>query len=312
MQHRFRFTNLYISDTLKQTRLSVGEDFQDDDSEFEQDTAFFERQLIDSQLVAEMKFGDLDLDLRAGYAQTDREAPFEYNFTYVRTNNANDPLGDRFINVLDRQTGTASVAFSDLTEKLYYGGFDIAHPVTDWFSLAAGYAYTDTDRRSIRREFLFDAGTQFEDAVGSLRPDLLLGDAVIDFFDIGLIETTQADPAFDADLEIQAGYVKAQIEPAFGVSVDVGVRYEDATQTVVPVEGVRRADQFGQRHVPGQRLFPARRNRYMGSGRFSAIACRRIHDDCPPTIPGIDLSDSISIPKPTANSTAIRFWSTAN
>ncbi|MGB3739727.1 MAG: TonB-dependent receptor [Pontixanthobacter sp.] len=235
-EHRFRFTNLYIRDTLKQTRLSLGEDFQDDDSEFEQDTAFYERQLIDSQLVAEMEFGDFDVDLRAGYAQTDREAPFEYNFTYVRTNNANDPLGDRFINVLDRQTGTASVAFSDLTEKLYYGGIDLSYPVTDWLRLTTGYAYTDTGRRSTRREFLFDAGTQFEDAVGALRPDLLLGDAIIDFFDIGLIETTQADPSFDADLEVQAGYIKGLIEPVFGVSVDVGVRYEDAVQTVVPVE----------------------------------------------------------------------------
>ena len=235
-QHRFRWTNLYIRDSLKQSRLATGTDFQDDDSEFQQDTAWFERQLIDSQLVAELEFGDFGVDLRGGYAQTQREAPYEYNFTYVRTNNANDPLGDTFINVLDRQTGSASVAFSALKEELWFGGIDLSYPLTDWLRVTAGYAYTDTSRNSSRREFLFDAGTNFPDGVGALRPDLLLGDANIDFFEIGLIESTQADPAFAAGLEIQAGYLKSVIEPVFGVTIDLGVRYEDATQTVVPVE----------------------------------------------------------------------------
>ncbi len=234
--HRFRFTNLFIRDSLKQSRLSLGEDFQDDDSEFQQDTAWFERQLYNAQFVGELEFGDLGIDLRGGFARTQRESPFEYNFTYVRSNNANDPLGDTFINVLDRQTGSASVAFSDLQEDLYYGGVDVSYPVTDWLRLAAGYAYTDTDRFSTRREFLVNANTSFPDGVGALRPDLLLGDAVIDFYDVGLIESTQADPAFDAALTTHGAYVKGLIEPTLGVIIDVGVRYEDAEQTVNPVE----------------------------------------------------------------------------
>ncbi len=234
--HRFRFTNLFIRDTLKQSRLSLGEDFQDDDSEFQQDTAWFERQLYNAQLVGELKFGDLGIDLRGGFARTQRESPFEYNFTYVRSNNVNDPLGDTFINVLDRQTGSASVAFSDLQEDLYYGGIDVGYPVTDWLRLSAGYAYTDTDRFSTRREFLVNANTSFPDGVGALRPDLLLGDAVIDFYQIGLIESTQADPAFDAALTTHGAYIKGLIEPVLGVTIDVGVRYEDAEQTVTPVE----------------------------------------------------------------------------
>lgn len=234
--HTFRWTNLYIRDSLKQSRLALGEDFQDGDSEFQQDTAWYERQLIDSQLVAELEFGNLDVDLRGGYAQTQREAPYEYSFTYVRTNNENDPLGDVFVNVLDRQRGSGSVAFSELKEDLWYGGIDVGYPITDWLRLTAGYAYTDTSRYSERREFLFDADTGFEDAVGALRPDLLLGDAVIDYYGIGLIETTQSDPAFRAGLEIQAGYVQSRINPLEGVTLDLGVRYEDAKQTVNPVE----------------------------------------------------------------------------
>ncbi|MEZ5692346.1 MAG: TonB-dependent receptor [Altererythrobacter sp.] len=234
--HRIRWTNLFIRDTLKQSRLALGEDFQDDDSEFQQDTIWHERQLLDSQLVAELVFGDLDVDLRAGYAQTQREAPYEYSFTYVRTNNANDPLGDTFINVLDRQTGSASVAFSELKEDLWYGGIDFSYPLTDWLRLTAGYAYTDTSRYSERREFLINADSSFPDGVGALRPDLLLGDAIIDFYGLGLIESTEADPAFEAALKIHAGYLKGQVNPFDSVTLDIGVRYEDAEQSVVPVE----------------------------------------------------------------------------
>ncbi len=233
--HVFRFTNLFIRDTVKQASLSQGEDFQDDDSIQQQKTAWYERQLIDSQLVAELEFGDLGVDLRGGFAQTQREAPFEYTFTYVR-DNAQGQLSDQFINVLDRQTGDASVVFSDLKEELWYGGIDLSYPVLDWATLTVGYAYSDTDRYSERREFLFNASTDFPDAVGLLRPDLLLGDAIIDAFNIGLIESTENDPAFAAELLIHGGYAKVSAEPALGVIVDIGVRYEDAEQSVTPVE----------------------------------------------------------------------------
>ncbi|OZA91088.1 MAG: TonB-dependent receptor, partial [Erythrobacter sp. 34-65-8] len=234
-EHKLRWTNLYIRDTLKRASLSIGEDLQDNDSVQEQNTAWYERQLINTQAVGEFRFGDLSVDLRGGYAQTRREAPYEYTFTYERRNTPDD-LGQRFLNLLDRQTGGASVAFSTLQEDLYFGGIDLSYPVTDWLRLTAGYSYTDTSRYSERREFLINANSDFDRAVGLLRPDLLLGDAVIDFYNIGLIESTQADPAFAAGLEIQAGYLQGRIEPLPGVNLDLGVRYEDAVQRVDPVE----------------------------------------------------------------------------
>ncbi|RPF71043.1 TonB-dependent receptor domain-containing protein [Aurantiacibacter spongiae] len=232
---RIRWTNLFIRDTVKQATLSQGEDFQDDDSIQQQQTGWFERQLIDSQLVAELEFGDLGVDLRGGYARTDREAPYEYTFTYVR-DNANGPLSDQFINVLDRQTGDASVVFSDLQEELYSAGIDISYPVLDTLTATVGYAYSDTDRYSERREFLFNAPTSFPDGIGLFRPDLLLGDAVIEYYDIGLIESTEANPAFAAALKIHGGYGKINWQILDRVQIDAGVRYEDAKQTVNPVE----------------------------------------------------------------------------
>ncbi|QQN74464.1 TonB-dependent receptor domain-containing protein [Croceicoccus sp. YJ47] len=235
-EHSFRWTNLYIRDTLKQTQISVGDEFQSGFSKQIQNNGWFERQLLDTQFVGEMEFGPLEIDLRGGYAQTQREAPYEYSFEYVRTNEPNDPFGDLFVNVLDRQRGAASVTFSELKEDLYYGGLDFGYELSDWLRASVGYAYTDTDRYSERREFLFNASTDFPDGVGALRPDLLLGDAIIDYFDIGLIESTQADPAFDAGLTIHAGYGQLRVNPLDRVNLDIGVRYEDADQSVNPVE----------------------------------------------------------------------------
>lgn len=231
---KFRFTNLFIRDTLKQSGLGFGELLLDGDSLITQNTGWYERQLFDTQLVGELKLDEMSIDLRAGYAQTQREAPYEYEFVYVRTNQANQETGDIFINVLDRQRGSGSVAFSQLTEDLYYMGIDVSYPFADWLSGTVGYAFTDTERYSERRQFLIDGGS-IPPGVGALRPDLLLGDAVIDYYELGLSEPTQTDPAFQADLEIQAGYAKANITPAFGLSLDVGVRYESATQSVATV-----------------------------------------------------------------------------
>ena len=248
--HQFRVTHLFIRDTLKRSGLALGTDFQNDDTDQIQDTAWFERQLYDAQFVGELDFGDLDIDLRAGYAQTQREAPFEWQFTYTRTNNANDPLGDLFLNTLDPQRGGATVSFSDLTEDLYYGGIDLSCRLTDWMTATVGYAYTDTDRFSSRREFDLRASTGYPDIFGAFRPDALLGDALIDLgfdpaaqaaagigpFTYNIFETTQGDPAFVAALEIHAGYAKFGINPIPALTLDVGVRYEDATQSVRPFE----------------------------------------------------------------------------
>ena len=248
-EHQFRLTNLFIRDTLKRSALSLGEDLQDNDTDLIQNTSWFERQLLDTQFVGELEFGALSVDLRGGYAQTQREVPFDWEFTYSRNNNASD-IGGLFLNTLDPQRGGAIVSFSDLTEDLYYGGIDLTYEATDWLSATVGYAYTDTNRFSTRREFDIRASTGFPDVFGAFRPDNLLGDALIELgfdpeaqaaagldpFEFNIFETTESDPAFEAGLEIHAAYGKLNISPMAGLTLDLGVRYEDATQFVNPVE----------------------------------------------------------------------------
>jgi len=241
-RHKFRLTNLYIRDTIKQGRLAAGTDIQTGFSRMNQDTAWFERQLIDSQFVGELRFGDLNIDLRGTYANSQREAPYETAIGYVRTNAANDLFGQYYINRLNNgQQGNAAVSFSDLNEDLWYGGINVSYLLTPRLTASVGYAFTDTQRSSSRREFQFIAPSDFNlsnESVGvaMLRPDLLLAPGIIDYYNINLVETTQNDPAFAAALRIHGAYGKLNYEPIDGLSIDLGVRFEKARQSVSPVQ----------------------------------------------------------------------------
>jgi hypothetical protein len=69
-EHQLRWTNLYIRDTLKEARIQNGINLVNVGSLPVNigNTAWFERQLIDTQLVTELDFGALDFDARASYA----------------------------------------------------------------------------------------------------------------------------------------------------------------------------------------------------------------------------------------------------
>lgn len=240
-ENKVRWTNLYIRDTLKQGRLGVGNRFISANRDLMvQDTGWYERQLIDTQLTGEFRFDNLSLDLRGGYANTQREAPYERSFTYVRTNQplTSDPTGNKYVNDLggNNQEGTATVSFSDLNENLYSGGADLSYKFTPEITATVGYAYSDTDRTSTRRDFTY-RGSNLPISVRQLRPDYLLSDYTIQSFDIVLLETSGSagTAAFEAKLRTHAGYgqIKAEVIP--GLKFDVGVRYETAKQTVLPI-----------------------------------------------------------------------------
>ena len=235
--NRIRLTNLYIRDTLKQSRLGLGSETTTGFTRQDQNTAWYERQLIDTQLVGELKFGDLSLDLRGGYANTQREAPFELSYDYIRSNRATDPYGQLFINRLNNgQNGGASATFSNLEENLYSTGVDVSYKIAPRITATVGYAFSDTARRSDRRDFQFIAPSTLPLGVALLRPDYLLQPSVIKAFGINLVETTESDPAFNAKLRTNAGYVQLRAAVVQDVSIDVGVRYEKGKQSVSPVQ----------------------------------------------------------------------------
>ncbi|MDX3908853.1 MAG: TonB-dependent receptor [Sphingobium sp.] len=245
-EHKVRWTNLYIRDTVKQGRLSVGytdsiggadpvpnPDFYGTPPVIEQNTNWFERQLINTQLVGEFKFDDLSIDLRGAYANTQRESPYERTFVYTYNSGVKD-----YINSLTSSGGQeASVAFSDLNEDLYSGAADLSYsiPGDRKITVSGGYAYTKTQRQSSRYLLSYIASNTLPLGVAQERPDYLVSDYNIYTYGIGLRDDSGAQGAavYNADLEIHAGYGQAEIEIADGLRFTGGVRYEDATQSVV-------------------------------------------------------------------------------
>ncbi|MBY0283039.1 MAG: TonB-dependent receptor [Sphingomonas sp.] len=238
--NKIRWNTLYIRDTIKQARLGVGTRTTTSQTATlqQQDTAWYERQLIDTQLVGEFRLTDqLRLDARAAYANSRREAPNELSFEYFRSNSAADPFGAVFVNQLNNGLrGTASTSFSNLRETLYSGGFDLSYKFTPEITATLGYAYQDTFRRTERREFLFTAGGNFPTGVGVFRPDLLLQPAVIRAFGVNLIDTNEGNPVFGASLVVHAGYARLQWDINDRLSLDTGVRFESAQQRVNAIQ----------------------------------------------------------------------------
>ncbi len=235
--NKLRWTNLYIRDTIKQARLSLGTRDRTPVDYMRQKTAWYERQLIDTQLVGEFKLTpDISLELRGSYANSQREAPFETNIEYVRTNSPTDLYGAYFVNVLNRVRGRADVIFSDLNEDLWTGGADLSWRITPEISATVGGTFSQTERTSSRRQFIFNPGENFVPGVGLLRPDLLLAPNIVDFYNITVFEGDEESPAFLARLRNWAGYAKGNVQVTDELSIDAGVRYEKARQTVDPAQ----------------------------------------------------------------------------
>ncbi|WP_375396774.1 TonB-dependent receptor domain-containing protein [uncultured Sphingomonas sp.] len=238
-ENKIRWTNLYIRDTLKQARLGVGTRATSGSGTLQQqDTAWFARQLIDTQIVGEFTITpEISLDLRGGYANSKRQSPDEFSFEYSRSNSPTDIYGSYFVNRLNNgQSGSGTVSYSNLNEDLYSAGADLTYKPASWLTTTVGYGYSDTQRKTERRDFQFSAPGTLPAGVSLLRPDLLLEPTVINYFKINLIDTNEANPVFLAKLRNHAGYLQLQAQFTPELSLDTGVRYEAANQTVTPVQ----------------------------------------------------------------------------
>lgn len=255
-EHKLRWTNLYIHDTVKQASIGEGGEGNNFDvingkqSFYDQGTAWYERQLINTQLAGEFRFDDLSLDFRGGYANTKRKAPYERNFRYLYLESIySTPVND-YVNTLSTIT-PATVAFSDLNEDLWSAQADLSYKLNIAFpmSVSWGYYYSDTDRFSSRYQFQYfgPEGTSLPLVLGQLRPDYLLSDDTIlngcvrfipGYTNAGnCIElrntTANAGAAeYSAGLKVQAGYLQTEMEPVEGIRATLGVRYENGEETV--------------------------------------------------------------------------------
>ena len=263
--NRIRWTNVYIHDSLKQGRASAATIYNNSSGAplFQQNTSFFERQLIETQLVGEFKPVDgLSVDLRGAYANSKRKSPYERQFIYLCNTALNVtvdvPVGGTALNCPGVWQATnafdrfATVVFSELNENLYSGQADVAYKLSGErpMTLSGGYYFSDNDRTSTRLPFVYQTttGAQIPFPCNLFRPDFLLSPDVLNGcaasptgtpaqnavqmrFDAG----QNGSYAYDARLRIHAGYIQAEAEAFDGLRAIIGVRYETAKQQVTPV-----------------------------------------------------------------------------
>lgn len=237
-EHKLRFTNLYIHDTSKEASIKAGIDAINVDEETllnQGRTSWFERQLFTTQFVGEFKFDEISLDIRGAYANSKRDAPYQRSYSYAfDTLVAND-----FVNDLTSPGESARIQFSDLNDDVYGGGIDLGYETNVGIPIKfnVGYSYYLNNRQAQRRDFRFVPANGLPNPIDQERIDFLLSDFNIFTHEIELREVAAQTsvPAYDAQLEIHAGYGQLDAEIADGVRLNVGVRYEDAQQSVTPI-----------------------------------------------------------------------------
>ncbi len=253
-EHKIRLNTVYVHDTIKEARIQDGiNDAAFTDVRVNRNSlAWFERQLIQTQAIAELRFDQLSVDLRGTYANSKRLSPYERDISYAFTTDFG--IND-FVNDLRSPGQSARVAFSRLNENVYGAGIDLGYKLeTGPFPMkfTAGYAFSDNQRSSVRRDYRYQSGAALPVGVSQQRADFLLSDFNIYTFGIVLNETSATAGAarYDASLTVHAGYGMVELEPADGVQINAGVRYEKGRQIVNPV------DLFGS----GQTTFITRLN----------------------------------------------------
>ncbi|MFN4286979.1 MAG: TonB-dependent receptor domain-containing protein [Brevundimonas sp.] len=230
-----RWTNLYVRNTTKETRVREGNDDLAGRIVRDDFTAWYERQLFSTQLTgAHMLMPSLDLGWRIAYATTSRDAPYEKQIRYRL---------DDGIYYHDSSQQRNSTRFSTLDDDTFSGGAEIAY--TTGFiggreaTFTVGADALRNTRDSESREFRFVAlNVPLPLEVQRTRVDFLLADFNIRPDALVLQETTGADgaAAYSGELEVRAGFAKADIDIMPTVRASLGVRYEDATQTVTPID----------------------------------------------------------------------------
>ncbi len=230
--HIFSWTNLYIHSTTKEARIREGVDDLAGAEVRDDYTEWFERSLTSTQLTGEHTFGDLEIDWRGAFAKTARNSPYEKGIRYRLVageylhNASQEQNYTRFGEVEDQVAsfgadGSYTLALSDQRDVIFSGGV----------------AWSDNDRSAMQREFRFlalNAALPIE--VQRQRVDYLLADYNIGPGALMIRETSGADgaAAYDAALEIKAVYLQADAEIIPLVRATVGLRYEDAIQSVTP------------------------------------------------------------------------------
>ncbi len=229
--HEVQATVFYVHDTDKEARITTGTDFdsQGERESFNEENGWFERELILGQLRGEHLFGNFTLGWRGSLSQATRDAPYDF----LLQRQINDD-GVPALLVANRN----SLSFSELTDDLASVGGNISYDFnlspTREATVTAGFDVSELEREYIIDVFRFSGGNALSPSDEILRPDFLFSPDNIDparFF-LTEVSSFQGGNNYDAQLDILAGFVMADFDITDFLQATVGLRYEDAEQSV--------------------------------------------------------------------------------
>ncbi|MEZ5995741.1 MAG: TonB-dependent receptor [Hyphomonadaceae bacterium] len=192
-------------------------------------TAWYERELASLQLAGDHSFGPLDINWRGAYARSTRDAPYERSITYVLPSGGGDPS-------YAPNNGGNETRFSYLEDTVKSAGVDASYtiPLSSQRDavISAGLATSTTDRSYEFYSFSFLTDPSTPASVLRLRPDYLFSPDNIDPSRFEIVENFNPNANYTGRLQVDAAYLSADVEIMPLLRAAVGVRYEDAAQSV--------------------------------------------------------------------------------
>ncbi|MFM8375799.1 MAG: TonB-dependent receptor domain-containing protein, partial [Phenylobacterium sp.] len=234
-ENEVRYTGLWIRSTSKRARItSNSAQSQGNANVNAYYSEWYERVLQLSQLSGRHRVGDWDLEWRGTYGRTARQAPYERMYRYGLAADGSRTALLSGANQL--------VSFSDLDENIGSANIDLAYDLPVEFvrqaQLKMGAAWQKNTRTSVRRDFTYDQGRNWDPArYAKERIDYLVSDRNINDDIIMLRELTGSsltgDAAmYDAGLDVAAAYIQVDSEIRPLLRGSLGLRYETAYQYV--------------------------------------------------------------------------------
>jgi outer membrane receptor for ferrienterochelin and colicin len=251
--HTFKWTNFYVRNVTKEARSVEGESSRASNYIRDDWTAWYQRELIDTQLTGQHRLGDLEIDWRGSYARTERDVPYERQVRYRL-------VDDTYLH--NPQSDANFIRFSELEDKATGFGIDfkyrLENPYIADMTLSAGYAYYKNERFSDSRAFRFTMNQTPSIAFQMQRVDFLYSDFNIGPDGLILREVTGSEgaAAYEAELTTNAGYVQAEGEIFPAVRATIGARYESGEQFVQAID-LFAATQGEGRELNNDYLLPA-------------------------------------------------------
>lgn len=194
----------------------------------DESSSWLERQLTFAQISGEHALGDFEINWRGSFGRSTRDTPYEQFLRRIKDANG-VPLYS--------QANNRTINFSDLTDDALSGGIDFVYNVP--FSgareaaISVGYEYSDNERDYNFLALRFAGGNSLPADVQAARPDYLFSPDNIDPARFVLIETSNSSDSYSGELLIHAAYAQIDAELIPTLRTTVGVRYEDADQSVI-------------------------------------------------------------------------------